>query len=132
MARTDIDRLFDSGMISEREYKRTRKSKGMRSELAHDYARTNGSRGPSGAIGSDAINAREQQGKAPSFGPSDESVGCDAIDKKENRREFPKESALKGKPQNVVPVGRSANTKGWPSEAQVRRISANEWKSDWY
>jgi hypothetical protein len=139
MARNDIDRLYDNGMVSEREYKRVRKSKRFGDEYAHDYAMTGGSRGPRGAIDSNQIRGREYQrndapggGRTVEFGPSDKSVGCDAIDKRENRRMWPKGTALKGKAQNTVPVGMSRNTKGWPSDAQVRRMSANEFHPDWY
>ena len=59
MARNEIQRLFDNGMISDREMQRVRKSKGRADEYAHDYAMTGGSRGPSGAFESNEIDGRE-------------------------------------------------------------------------
>jgi hypothetical protein len=106
MARGEIRKLYDEGKISGREY----------------------SRAARGVCGSNEINDPAYQSSAGNFGPND----AGHIDASANRREFPKESVLKGKAQNTVPVGRSANTKGWPTEAEVRRMSANEWKSDWY
>lgn len=135
MARSEIQRLYDNGMVSERELKRVRTSKAKRNEYAGDYALSKSR--PSGAIGSNAINENQRNdapggGKTKEFGPSDASVGRGAIDKRENRREFPNGVALKGKAPSVVAVGRSRNTKGWPTDAQVRRISANEFHPDWY
>jgi hypothetical protein len=111
MARGEIKRLYDEGKISDREYTRA-----------------------GGVCDSNEINDPAYQrdakgfGKTTDFGPDD--VGH--LDAGANRREFPKGTELKGKPQNTVPVGLSRNTTGWPSDAQVRRMSANEFSTDWY
>jgi hypothetical protein len=108
MARSDLTKFHREGLISDREYRRA------------------------GGICADEINDpeyhRDNVGSQKQYGPDD----AGHLDARANRREFPKESALKGKAQNTVPVGRSANTKGWPSDAQVRRMSANEFSTDWY
>jgi hypothetical protein len=111
MARSEIHRLFRNGLISKRELRRAR---GMRQEYAGAYG---AGCGPNGAIDSDHIGA------------SDASEGADAIDKKENRRSGPKGSTPRRQPNAV---GRSRNTTGWPSDAQVRRMSANEFHPGWY
>jgi hypothetical protein len=112
MARGEVKRLYDEGKISGREYSRAARS----------------------VCGSNEINDPAYQRDAKGFGKTQEFGPDDAghFDARANRREFPKESALNGKAQNTVPVGRSANTKGWPSDAQVRRMSANEFSTDWY
>lgn len=108
MARNDLMKFHREGLISDREYRRA------------------------GGICADEINDpeyhRDNVGSQKQYGPDD----AGHIDAKSNRRMFPKGTELKGKPQNTVPVGRSANTKGWPSDAQVRRMSANEFSTDWY
>jgi hypothetical protein len=112
MARSDdLKKFHREGQISDREYRRA------------------------GGICADEINDPEyHRDNVPGFGKTKEFGPDDAghLDARANRREFPKESALKGKAQNTVPVGRSADTKGWPSDAQVRRMSANEFSTDWY
>jgi hypothetical protein len=140
MARNDIDRLYDNGLISEREYKQVRKSKALRDEIAGDYAMsTKNYPSPASRYNSNEIRDRASQrndapgtGRTVEFGPSDKSFGRDEIDNRENRRVWPKGTALKGRAPNTVPVGMSRNTKGWPTDAQVRRMSANEFHPDWY
>jgi hypothetical protein len=110
MARNDLIKFHREGLISDREYRR------------------------GGGICAEEINDEDYQrdakgfGKTTDFGPDDSGH----LDARANRREFPKGVALKGKAQNTVPVGRSRNTTGWPTDAQVRRMSANEFHPDWY
>jgi hypothetical protein len=111
MARGEIKRLYDEGKISDREYSRA-----------------------GGVCDSNEMNDPAYQRDAKGFGETTDFGPDDAghLDAKSNRRSFPKGTELTGKAQNTVPVGMSRNTKGWPTDAEVRRISAQEWKSDWY
>jgi hypothetical protein len=134
MARSEIERMYKNGLITEREYRRARGKK-MADEHAGNYGLTTGPNGPGGAFCADGIADKKAQrndmrggGRTVEFGPND----AGHIDAAANRREFPKGTALKGKAPNVVAVGRSRNTKGWPTDAQVRRMSANEFHPDWY
>jgi hypothetical protein len=111
MARSDLTKFHREGLISDREYRR------------------------GGGICADEINDPEyHRDNVPGFGKTNEFGPDDAghLDARANRRLFPKGTELKGKAQNTVPVGRSANTKGWPTDSQVRRMSACEWHPDWY
>ena len=108
MARSDLTKFHREGLISDREYRR------------------------GGGICANEIDDseyhRDNVGSQKQYGPDD----AGHIDARANKRMFPKGTELKGKAQNTVPVGRSANTKGWPTDAQVRRMSACEFHPDWY
>jgi hypothetical protein len=140
MARNQIDRLYDNGLITENEYRRIRKSKAAHDEQSYDYAiSAKNYPSPADRYNSNEIRDRASQrndapgtGRTVEFGPSDKSVGRNEIDNRENRRVWPKGTALKGKAPDTVPVGLSRNTKGWPTVAQARRMSANEFHPDWY
>jgi hypothetical protein len=110
MARNDLTKFHREGLISDREYRR------------------------GGGICADELNDQAYQRDASGFGKTKDFGPDDAghLDARANRREWLKGTELKGKAPDTVPVGLSRNTKGWPTDAQVRRMCANEFHPDWY
>jgi hypothetical protein len=136
MARSELQRLFENGLISECEYRRARGSKKMLDEYAGDYGLTTGPNGPK-EYGANELRDRKTQrndapgtGRTVEFGPSDASFGRNQIDNKENRRMWPKGTTPKS--PGVVGAGLSRNTTYKPTNAQVRAGSAVEFYPNWY
>jgi hypothetical protein len=105
VARSELQRLFENGLISECEYRRARGSKKMLDEYAGDYGLTTGPSGPK-EYGANELRDRKTQrndapggGRTVEFGPSDASFGRNQIDNKENRPTRRRGSKTKGASQ---------------------------------